>query len=458
MRVVKLPYNLNPRPYQFEIMQAFFRDRIKRMILIQHRRAGKDLLCFNIMIMAALQRVGTYLYTFPLMKQARKVIWEGKDKHGTPFLSYIPPNLIAGTHDTKMNIYLKNGSIITLSGCDNYDGLLGTNPVGIVHSEFTIQHPNVWRLFSSPILKENGGWVIFNGTPRGHNYAYDLYKINEDNPAWFVKTHNITSTTISPGIPVVSEESIEEERRAGVKEEIIQQEYYCSFDMPVPGAYYATEMAACVKENRICDIEIDPRYPVFTFWDLGHTDACAVTFVQMVVDDIRIINYYEGHQKSIGEVAEEVHKFRVKHKLTYKKHFAPHDILQGGEKGGQFSDGKSRVKHALSKGIKFDVVPTSIKTREGKKKILIVDGINAVRTLFPRIRFHKENTIDLVQALMHYHAQYNETTDYYGKPNHDWSCHGADTIRYLATVWDKTMLQQNWFDNVDGPIRYQGYA
>jgi hypothetical protein len=46
----------------------------------------------------------------------------------------------------------------------------------------------------------------------------------------------------------------------------IQQEYWCSFNAAVFGAFWGKEMNAAEREGRICDLPIDRAYPVYT-WD-----------------------------------------------------------------------------------------------------------------------------------------------------------------------------------------------
>jgi hypothetical protein len=61
---------------------------------------------------------------------------------------------------------------------------------------------------------------MFNGTPRGYNHAYKLAKLAKKNPDWFYQHLTAKDT----GVP--SEEEIEAERRAGMPESLIQQEFY----------------------------------------------------------------------------------------------------------------------------------------------------------------------------------------------------------------------------------------
>src|SRR6185437_16205257 len=129
-----------PRAYQIPLLRAFD-NGIKRIIHIWHRRCGKDLTDLNIMIGEMAQTVGNYYYFLPTYSQAKKVIWEGKTKDGTPFLSFFPSELIESINNSELKIKFKNGSLFHLIGSDNIDSIVGTNPRGCVFSEFPLQDP-----------------------------------------------------------------------------------------------------------------------------------------------------------------------------------------------------------------------------------------------------------------------------------------------------------------------------
>ena len=117
-----------------------------------------------------------------------------------------------------MKIRLKNGSLFQLIGSDNIDSIVGTNPVGCVFSEYAIQDPQGWD-YIRPILRENKGWVLFPYTPRGKNHGYDMFHMAQNNPDWYCSKLTIEDTG------VMSHKDIDEERRAGMDEELIQQEF-----------------------------------------------------------------------------------------------------------------------------------------------------------------------------------------------------------------------------------------
>ena len=193
-----------------------------RAISIWPRRNGKDLTAINILAAKALQRKGLYLYIAPFANQVRSIIWEGSDGSGSRFIDYIPRELIERKLDQQMKIWLKTGSVIHLLGSDNPDAVVGTNPLGIVFTEFSLHKEAIWG-YMRPILAENGGWALFNGTPRGMNHFYALKKMAETNPEWFYEHLSALDT----GYP--SLEDIDRERAAGMPEALIEQEFFTSF-------------------------------------------------------------------------------------------------------------------------------------------------------------------------------------------------------------------------------------
>jgi len=121
-----------------------------------------------------------------------------------------------------MKLWLSNGSLIHLVGSDNPDAVVGTNPLGIVFTEFSLHKPGIWG-YMRPVLAENGGWALFNGTPRGMNHLYEMARMAKGNPDWFYEHLTAEDT----GYP--AKEEIEAERIAGMPESLIEQEFYTSW-------------------------------------------------------------------------------------------------------------------------------------------------------------------------------------------------------------------------------------
>lgn len=400
MVVIDLPYK--PRDYQQAFESAMFLGK-KRALLVWHRRAGKDLACFNFLINEALKKVGVYHYVLPTHTQARKVIWDGITNDGKKYVDFIPSPIIHNKNNTEMKIWLKNGSLIQLLGSNNADSIAGTNPIGVVLSEYSLQDPTAMDLIYGPILAANHGWLVINGTARGKNHQYTLHRMAERNPNWFVSVLTIEDTDI------ISQERVEEERAEGKSEEIIQQEYYCSYQRGVEGAFYGRLMEKVYKDDRVTNVPYDPSVPVDTFWDLGYGDSTVVVFAQRVGKEIHIIDHYENH----GEGLEHYVRHVKDKEYLYGVHYGPHDV-----DAGNLGIGMSIKSLALSLGLKFRTVP----------RARIEAGIEAVRSILPRCWFDKKNCTFLIQALENYSANYNATMGCYSNtPRHDRFSHSCFT-------------------------------
>ena len=91
-----------PRDYQKPICDALENKNYRKIIAIMPRRAGKDICAFNLMIRAAVRKIGVYFYIFPTYQQARKVIWDSITNSGDRFLDFIPEELIEKTNSQEI--------------------------------------------------------------------------------------------------------------------------------------------------------------------------------------------------------------------------------------------------------------------------------------------------------------------------------------------------------------------
>ena len=424
---IQIPFNFTPRPYQLPLLRAMD-NGIKRAVLIAHRRSGKDKTLINLTVKKMLERVGTYFYFFPTYAQGKKILWDGMDKTGFKFLDHIPVDIRKRTNNTDMLIELLNGSIFQIVGTDNIDSIVGTNTIGCVFSEYALQNPAAWD-FMRPILRENGGWAIFNYTPRGNNHGKKLYDMARNNPDWFCSLLTVDDTKDINGNRIITDADIEEERRSGMSEELIQQEYYCSFEAAIEGAYYAKEITNMRNSGRICNVPYDSSMPVFSVWDLGINDTMAIGFFQRTITELRMIDFYENKNNGLDHYA----KVLKDKPYVYSKHFAPHDI-----KVRELSDGKSRLEKAEALGIKFEVVPS----------LSIEDGIEAARSALTKTYIDQNNCSRFLDCIVEYKKKWDEKNRVFGnKPLHDWTSNAADMFRYASIVIDQMKNEIEKEDN-----------
>lgn len=422
MANLSLPNDWQTRPHQ----QDFFRYMLqggldnKRAVEVWHRRAGKDSCCLNLSAVASQMRVGTIWHMLPTLKQGRKAIWDGIDFKGRRMIDQaFPKEMREGVNNSEMQIRFKNGSVYQVVGSDNYDSLVGTNPVGVIFSEYSIADPAAWD-YIRPILAENNGWAAFIYTPRGKNHGKRLYDMALTNSRWHCDLLTVETTRREDGSRVISEQAVQDERDAGMSEEKIQQEFYCSWDSGMEGAFYTAELNRCSQEGRMGDFPHDPEQPCQTFWDIGFRDRTVILITQrdrngnpIVVDVIhnrnKPLDFYIKELKETGFIFEE--------------HWGPHDM-----NNTDWVTGKTRVEMAANFGLNVEIVP----------KLSREDGIDATRAMLRKMKFNTENpnVQMLVDALYAYRREWDEKLNRFrDQPLHDWASDYADSVRYLSVGW-----------------------
>ena len=200
MKTIKIPFK--PRDYQLPLIQAIDSGKVKRAVACWHRRAGKDIALWNLLIKKALLEKGLYYYFLPTYAQAKKIIWDGINNSGFKFIDYCPSEAISAKNGTELKLTLKNGSIVQLIGTDTFDAIRGTNPRGCVFSEYAFQNPMAWDVVK-PILKVNGGWAVFNSTPNGKNHFYHMIEMAKNNDNWFCERLSIKDTKVLTSVDMV---------------------------------------------------------------------------------------------------------------------------------------------------------------------------------------------------------------------------------------------------------------
>lgn len=403
-----------PRPYQLPILDAIENKGYKRVIAIMPRRAGKDVTAFNLCIRQCIRKPCVVFYVFPTFAQAKRVIWNSVTNDGERILDYIPQDLVESMNSQEMSIRFKNGSLLQLVGSDNYDGLMGTNPQGVVFSEYALQDPRAYQ-FIRPILAANAGWALFISTPRGKNHLYELYQIALSNPQeWYALKLTLDDTQHIP------QREIERERAEGVmSEDLIQQEYYTSFTMGVEGAYYSKYLDKMRVENRIREVPWDTGNKVHCVFDIGVRDQTAIIFYQSYKDIIRIIDCYENSKEGLEHYINI-----IKNKpYTYGKYIAPHDI-----RVKEWGSGMTRWDKAKSLGITFTIADN----------ISIVDGIETVRSKLGLMYIDQAKCAPLIKALENYRQEFDAKNRVYKTvPLHNFASHYADAMRYLCVSLSK---------------------
>lgn len=141
-------------------------------------------------------------------------------------MNAIPDALVAKRNEARMEIDLFNGSKLVLAGSNNYDGLMGTNPVTIIYSEFSLHNP-LARQYLNPILVQNNGLEILQYTPRGMGHGFEVLEQIRDLPDYHIEHLTVEQTFKHDGVtPIISKSDIQRAKDLGMSDELIRQEFY----------------------------------------------------------------------------------------------------------------------------------------------------------------------------------------------------------------------------------------
>ena len=140
--------------------------------------------------------------------------------------------------------------------------------------------------------------------------------------------------------------------------------------------------------------------PVYTFWDLGTSDATSIVFAQIVDKKPYIIDYHESSGKKIEDYAIIINSKNYK----YGGHYAPHDV----SKRMLFGDLVTKAKEV---GIDFRRVPKTKSVLEDieicRRKMRTLHMDTSCDDLMSHLENYREGTagdqymMSILMVLMH---------------------------------------------------------
>lgn len=376
-------------------------------IAVAHRRAGKTVSCVNDLIKGAstcTKPNPRFAYIAPQLNQAKDIAWS--------YLLEYTECFGEGRKVNQSELWVElpnNGARIRIYGADNPDRLRGIYLDGAVLDEFGDMDPTVWTQVIRPALSDRKGWAIFIGTPKGKNTFHRLWVDAEDDPDWIRINLRASETGL------LDDKELADARKM-MSEDEYAQEYECSFEAAVRGAYYAKEMneAEAGDPSRIGNVPYDPRLLVHTAWDLGVADSTVIWFVQTHGREARVIDVLKGEGVGLDWYVRQLQE----RAYNYGTHYLPHDV-----EVRELGTGKSRKEVLEGLGVRVTVCPN----------IPVADGIQAVRMLLPMCWFDKAKCKDGIEALRMYRRDYDDKRqEFRANPLHDWTSHYADAFRYFA--------------------------
>lgn len=415
--IVRLEYA--PRWFQ----RRFHDDPARFKALVWHRRSGKTVAMVNHCIRGVLKAKGRdpqVAYIAPTYRMAKRIAWAYVKRYTAPIMGmkYSIADLTA---------IFPNGGKLMLLGAEHVDDLRGLYLDGAVLDEYGLMPPNAWEEVVLPTLLDRDGWGIVAGTPKGADPLKQAYTdaLSDSHPDWSGLMFKASETG------AFSPETLELAKR-NMSAAAYSQEFECSFEAVIVGAYYGEEIGLAVEQGRVCDIGCDGALGVTVAVDLGMRDAFAVWFLQEHPSggQIRAIDYREFTGKGLPAIKSEIDA--LGYRIT--RWCAPHDIAVR-----ELGTGRSRLEIGRELGMMFQASP----------QLSLQDGIEATRSILPLMWFDRKRCAKGLDALRQYRAEYEPEKGVWSKlPVHDWTSHGADALRTFATARGSPGQVSNWRESI----------
>ena len=324
---------------------------------------------------------------------------------------------------SELKVDYPNGGQVRLYGADNPNALRGIYLDGVVLDEYADMHPRLYPEVIRPALADRGGWAVFIGTPKGHNDFHRIHEQARRDEKWLSLVLKASETGILRPAEL-------EAARAELTEEQFAQEFECSFEAAIHGAYFAKGLAEAETQGRIGKVAADPLLPLRACFDIGgsgaRADAMAIWIVQWAGREIRVLDYIEG----VGQVlAYYVDQLRTR---GYEKALCilPHDGLNHNS-----ITGKTYETHIRDAGFETKAIPNQGAGAAAMR-------IEAARRLLPKCWFNDATTSAGREALIAYHEKRDEKRNIGLGPEHDWSSHASDAFGLMAIAYEEPFIAQ----------------
>lgn len=272
-------------------------DATRFRVVVAGRRFGKTHLSIRELCKHAKEPGREVWYVAPTYKMAKQIVWRKLKNKLTDL------NWVKKANETELTLQLRNGSVISLKGADNYDSLRGVGLDFIVLDEFADIDPEAWYETLRPTLSDKQGRALFIGTPKGiGNWAYEIYQNSIDNDNW----QSYSFTTIDGGrVPLEEIEAAKQD----LDERTFRQEYLATFETFAGRIYYGFDRAHNVRawDKPIPDV-------VYIGMDFNIDPMSAIIAVREgdtlnVIDEIRLFS--SNTQEAVAEIKSRYGRSKI---------------------------------------------------------------------------------------------------------------------------------------------------
>ena len=298
------------------------------------RRFGKSFLSMNEMAKFARFPNKRIMYLAVTHRQAKTVIWDDLKAQ------LLERNWVKKINESDMQIWLVNGSTISVRSAETKDALRGGKYDFLVLDEVADMSKDVWFSILRPTLSDRRGHALFIGTPKGlGNWFFDLWSNAKSSNDWASWQY----TTLDGGN--VPPEEIAA-ARLDLDNKTFEQEYEAQFVNYAGVIFYAYTEANLKDHPGPQDGE--PIHIGCDFNTSPITAACATR----TKDGLHFFDEIAIYGSNTNELADEIRK-----RYGFNRQIYVYPDASGGRKqtsSGGFSD------HIILQNAGFKIVVDSI--------------------------------------------------------------------------------------------------
>ncbi len=431
-----------------------FHNRTKRWAVeILHRRAGKTVSAVNDLQKRALTcklPEPRFAFMAPSRVRAKDIAWEYLKRYSAAI-----PGI--RTNESELFVEFPNKGRVTLYGADN-ERAMGLYLDGIIYDECDDIPPKVHTDIVRPALsdryeltkhlapQDQSGWAVWMGILRGRHNLFKRYEEAKNNPEFYTLMLRASeSGIISP------EELLSTRADMGESAYLLQME--CDVNQSLANAIYGSQMDLIRKQNRIRPMNADPSVPMFTFWDIGHSDRgddWTIWLAQFIGHEIFLLDYHARTGQQPAYYAAKVLEWQDLYKCRVAMNYVPHD----GARRNQV--GKTAVDYLKDAGLE------RIKVVDRTPNLW--DSIQLVRAMMANVYINqatcsktwKLGDIEMpsgIDCLDYYSKKVEEQTALIKDvPVHDQYSHGADALRTMAEARRRGLIEGTSYIAREGRI------
>lgn len=275
-------------------------------VVVAGRRWGKTQVAKISCIKAAsAKRNQLVWYVAPTYQQARDIMWED-------LKASIPKKWIRKINETRMTIFLINGSKIMLKGADKPDSLRGVGLHFVVIDEAQDSKEDVWETVLQPTLATTNGHALFIGTPKAFNWLYHKYMLGQRGAKVRAGRRMVPNEWQSWQFPTITSPFIPareiEARRRDMDPKSFRQEFEASFETMSGRVYYPFD-----RNIHVGDYPFDPRLPIFIGMDFNIDPMSAIIVQEHANGEIWIpdeaVLFGSNAQETADELARRYYRY-----------------------------------------------------------------------------------------------------------------------------------------------------